>query len=84
MNTEADEISYEDLKAAADYYDNLKIGSTNMFRSLKEEEVLEFRKWADENYVPGSAISEIWHPVVQVRCAQINEETLIEKAPVVC
>lgn len=55
-----------------------------MFRTLNEQEVLEFRKWADENYVPGSAISEIWHPVVQVRCAQINEETLIEKAPVVC
>lgn len=52
-----------------------------MFRTLNEQEVLEFRKWADENYVPGSGINEVWHPVVQVRCAQINEEAKL-KSPV--
>lgn len=52
-----------------------------MFRTLNEQEVLKFRKWADENYVPGSAINELWHPVVQVRCAQINEEAKL-KSPV--
>lgn len=46
----------------------------NFFRTLSEQEVLKFRKWADENYLPGSPINELWHPVVQVRCAQINEE----------
>jgi hypothetical protein len=45
-----------------------------MFRSLNDQEVLEFQKWADDNYVPGSLINELWHPVVQVRCAKINEE----------
>jgi hypothetical protein len=60
MNTEADEISYEDLNAAADYYDKLK-------------------KWADENYSPGSEIKASWHPVVQIRCAEINKECLVQK-----
>lgn len=39
MNIEADEIGYEDLNTAADYYDNLKTESTNMFRSLNKVKV---------------------------------------------
>lgn len=79
MNTEADEISYEDLNAAADYYDKLKTESTMMFRKLDEQETIEFQKWADENYSPGSEIKASWHPVVQIRCAEINKECLVQK-----
>ena len=44
-----------------------------MFRDLTEAEVLTFRAWADDEYVPGEVISPIWHPVVQARCAEINK-----------
>lgn len=49
-----------------------------MFRELNEQETLEFQQWADDNYTPGSSISSAWHPVVQKRCAEINEEFLVE------
>jgi hypothetical protein len=36
-----------------------------LHRTLSPEEEKEFRKWARENYVPGtSEISQVWHPVV--------------------
>jgi hypothetical protein len=44
-----------------------------MFRELNEQETLEFQQWADDNYQPGTPINPVWHPVVQYRCAEINE-----------
>jgi hypothetical protein len=43
-----------------------------MFRDLSNEEAEEFRQWARDNYIPGSPISSIWHPVVQQECNLIN------------
>lgn len=45
-----------------------------LFRELTEKEIIEFREWADKNFVPGSVICEVWHPVVQKRCVELLEE----------
>lgn len=45
-----------------------------MFRQLTEPEKEKFRQWAQENYIPHSEISEVWHPVIQAECRRINEE----------
>lgn len=45
-----------------------------LFRELSEEEKVEFRAWARENYTPHSEIKGIWHPVVQEECVQMNRE----------
>jgi hypothetical protein len=45
-----------------------------MFRKLNETETAEFKAWARANYKPGSAISPIWHPVVQNECDAMNYE----------
>lgn len=45
-----------------------------LFRELNEDEVLQFRAWARENYEPYSYISELWHPVVKEECEIINQE----------
>ena len=39
--------------------------SQSIFRELNEEETLEFKKWARENFHPEIDISPIWHPVVK-------------------
>lgn len=46
----------------------------NLFRSLNEEEVAQFKKWARDNYEPFTPIKGFWHPVIQVECARINAE----------
>jgi hypothetical protein len=49
--------------------------STNfMFRDLTDAEEAQFRKWARENYKPGSPISTVWHPVAQDECVKMNAE----------
>lgn len=45
-----------------------------MFRLLDEEEEKEFRQWARENYVVGSPIKRVWHPVVQEEAEAMNLE----------
>jgi hypothetical protein len=45
-----------------------------MWRTLKDREEFRFRQWARKNYVPGSQISELWHPVVRAECALMNTE----------
>ena len=46
-----------------------------LFRRLSGEEEIQFKTWARENYVTGSDISEIWHPVVQDECRKMNRQT---------
>lgn len=46
-----------------------------LFRDLNNQEVMEFRQWARDNYVIGSPISTLWHPVVVDECNRMNEET---------
>ena len=45
-----------------------------LFRRLSDEEEIQFKTWARENYVIGSEISEIWHPVVQDECRKMNRK----------
>lgn len=42
------------------------------FRKLTPVEERTFRKWARDNYEPGSEIRGTWHPVVQDECVEIN------------
>ena len=44
------------------------------FRKLNKDKVIEFKKWARENYIPFDIIKGIWHPVIQFECVQINIE----------
>jgi len=46
-----------------------------LFRTLNEAEILQFKKWARDNYTPYTEISGVWHPVIQAECTKINEET---------
>jgi hypothetical protein len=50
-----------------------------MFRKLDEQETAVFQQWAEDNYIPGTEIKTAWHPVVQIRCAEINKENLVDK-----
>ena len=43
-----------------------------LFRQLSNEEEIQFKTWASDNYVIGSEILEIWHPVIQKECQRIN------------
>ena len=45
-----------------------------MFRELTEKEQATFRQWARDKYVPGTPISEVWHPVTQAECKKMNED----------
>ena len=45
-----------------------------LFKDLSEKEVVEFKKWARENYKPFDEIKGIWHPVVQAECVEMNKE----------
>lgn len=51
---------------------------TGLFRELDENQQADFRAWARENYVPGTPISAVWHPVVQAECRSICAEEMIE------
>ena len=42
------------------------------FRQLNHKEEESFREWAVVNYRPNSPVKEVWHPVVQDECEQIN------------
>jgi len=50
----------------------------SLFRDLTDQEIKEFRQWARDNYAIGSAISDVWHPVVRDECHKINDEHLTE------
>lgn len=47
------------------------------FRTLTPVEESKFRKWAHENYEPGSEIKGIWHPVIQAECVEINRRKAV-------
>jgi hypothetical protein len=47
-----------------------------IFRDLTPEEETEFRQWARQNWKPGDAISELWHPVVIDEIGKIRQEYL--------
>lgn len=57
----------------------------NIFRDLNEEEEVEFRQWARDNYEPFSEVSTIWHPVVRDECIKINKEIsdIVEETEVI-
>jgi hypothetical protein len=44
-----------------------------MFTPLDPEQEASFRAWARENYKPGDAINDVWHPIVQEECHTMNE-----------
>lgn len=46
----------------------------NLFKQLSQEEEVEFRSWARDNYKPFTEISGLWHPCIQDECRVINEE----------
>lgn len=48
-----------------------------IFRVLTPAEEAGFRRWARDNYQPGSPILGVWHPVVQEECTRINRERAI-------
>ena len=50
------------------------ISHNPMFRSLTALEVDEFRQHARENYLPGSKINEVWHPVYRYECLKMADE----------
>jgi hypothetical protein len=52
----------------------LKRNDQILFRELDQNEMLEFKKWARENYKAGEHVSSLWHPVVRAECEQINWE----------
>ena len=52
----------------------LKRNDQILFRELAQDEILESKKWARENYVHGEHISSLWHPVVRRECEQMNWE----------
>ena len=52
----------------------------DIYRTLDTEEVKEFEQFAKDNYVPGTAINPIWHPVVREECKRMNtKEYLINE-----
>jgi len=44
----------------------------NIYRTLDKKETKEFQQWAKENYVPGTVISPVWHPVIKEECKKMN------------
>jgi hypothetical protein len=48
----------------------------DLFAKLSATQEKEFRQWARDNYIPGSHINKVWHPVVQAECHYINIEQL--------
>ena len=47
-----------------------------LFAKLSATQEKEFRQWARDNYVPGSRIKPVWHPVVQAECHLMNIDYL--------
>lgn len=52
------------------------------FRTLTPVEESKFRKWAYENYEPGTEIKGSWHPIVQDECVKINRRRSVFVADV--
>ncbi len=52
-----------------------------MFKTLSESEVIEYKAWARENYKALEPISGLWHPIVQSECTLINDEYSQSLAP---
>jgi len=50
--------------------------NNSLFKVLTEEEAVEYRQWARDNYVPGDDIPGIWHPIVREECEKMNVEDL--------
>ena len=48
--------------------------TSSLFRDLSPNEVEEFRTHARENYVVGTEVNELHHPVYQFECMQMNAE----------
>jgi hypothetical protein len=48
--------------------------TSSLFRSLTAEEVEEFKAHARENYVVGTEIKDVFHPVYQYECLVMNAE----------
>ena len=46
----------------------------NLFSELNEKEVQELKLWARENYILGTKVNEMYHPVVQQECDLMNRE----------
>jgi len=46
-----------------------------MWKRLTEEEEAPYRKWAQDNFKPGSVINPLWHPVTRHECEAMNVET---------
>ena len=44
-----------------------------LFRTLDQKEEAEFKQWATDNFVPGMAISPVWHPVVRETLETLQE-----------
>ena len=47
-----------------------------LFKSLSQEEVPSYKKWARGNYKTGEEINQSYHPVVQKECHLMNIEAL--------
>ena len=72
------QLVWDDIKTKGKimYLDNETIGLPKEypgFKELNSDEIKAYKKWARENYEPFSKISEIWHPVIQNECLQINK-----------
>jgi hypothetical protein len=52
----------------------MKTEGFSFFRDLNDQEVAEFRQWARDNYVIGSPINTVWHPVVVHECNRMSEK----------
>jgi len=46
------------------------------FCKLSPDEEIEFRKWARENYIPGTTINELWHPITRMECEKMTIEQI--------
>jgi hypothetical protein len=46
-----------------------------LWKILSDVEEETFREWARNNFKPGDIINTTWHPIVQVECQKINEES---------
>lgn len=51
-----------------------------IFRNLTAEEVSQFRAYMRANYVPGSEIDQLWHPVCRDEAAKMNQEAAQQAA----
>jgi len=50
--------------------------TNNFFRELDDDEVIEFKQWARDNYTPGDKIKYVWHPVIRRECLKMYAEKL--------